>query len=169
MEFSNGLIGLFEVARAHGNDVKPPTTTLVLTDEGVTFDASEPVSIHYTLDGSRPTYASPMVSSAGLREGAAAIPLESGTTTAHWFSVDAAGNVESMYNPERRRQQLPQAGRDGRLTVGAAGAGEIGRTRGELRRIRLTGLHRPDAVGPHHFVVLVLDDVTVPHELAGVG
>ena len=78
MEFSNGLIGLFEVARAHGNDVKPPTTTLVLTDEGVIFDASEPVSIHYTLDGSRPTYASPMVSSAGLREGAAAIPLESG-------------------------------------------------------------------------------------------
>ena len=99
MEFSNGLVGLLEVARAYGNDVKPPTTTLVLTDEGVTFDASEPVSIHYTLDGSRPTYASPMVSSAGLREGAAAIPLESGTTTVHWFSVDAAGNVESMYNP----------------------------------------------------------------------
>ena len=27
----------------------------------------------------------------------------------------------------------------------------------------------PDAVGPHHFVVLVLDDVAVPDELAGVG
>ena len=40
-----------------------------------------------------------MVSSAGLREGAAAIPLESGTTTVHWFSVDAAGSVESRYNP----------------------------------------------------------------------
>ena len=99
MEFSNGLIGLFEVARADGNDVRPPTTTLVFTDEGVTFDASEPVSIHYTLDGSRPTYASPMVSSAGLREGAAPIPLEPGTTTVNWFSVDAAGNVEAKYNP----------------------------------------------------------------------
>jgi hypothetical protein len=40
-----------------------------------------------------------MVSSAGLREGAAAIPLESGTTTVHWFSVDAAGNVEGLYDP----------------------------------------------------------------------
>ncbi|MGH8824210.1 MAG: M14 family metallopeptidase [Jiangellaceae bacterium] len=99
MEFSNGLVGLLEVARAHGNDVTPPQTTLVLTDEGVTFDATEPVSIHYTLDGSRPTYASPMVSSAGLREGAAAIPLESGTTTVHWFSVDAAGNTEARYDP----------------------------------------------------------------------
>jgi hypothetical protein len=99
MEFSNGLEGLLEVARAHGNDVTPPKTTLVLTEEGVTFDATEPVSIHYTLDGSRPTYASPMVTSAGLREGAAPIPLEPGTTTVNWFSVDAAGNVEAKYNP----------------------------------------------------------------------
>ena len=31
---------------------------------------------------------------------------------------------------------------------------------------RLAGLHRADAVGPHHLVVLVLDDVAVPDELA---
>jgi hypothetical protein len=99
MEFASGLIGMFEVARAYGNDVTPPKTTLVLSGASITFDATEPVTIHYTLDGSRPTYASPMVSSAGLREGAAAIPLESGTTTVHWFSVDAAGNVEGLYDP----------------------------------------------------------------------
>jgi hypothetical protein len=40
-----------------------------------------------------------MVGSAGLREGEAAIELEPGTTTVHWFSVDAAGNVEAQYNP----------------------------------------------------------------------
>lgn len=99
MEFSNGLIGLFEVARAYGSDVKPPKTDLVLAEDGVTFDATEPVTIHYTLDGSRPTYESPMVSSAGLREDAAAIELEPGTTTVHWFSVDAAGNTEKRYDP----------------------------------------------------------------------
>ncbi|MFW5899379.1 MAG: M14 family metallopeptidase, partial [Jiangellaceae bacterium] len=99
MEFSNGLIGLFEVARAYGSDVKPPKTDLVLTDDGVTFDATEPVTIHYTLDGSRPTYESDMVSAAGLREDAEPIELEPGTTTVHWFSVDAAGNTESRYDP----------------------------------------------------------------------
>lgn len=101
MEFSSGLIGLLEVARAYGHDVRPPRTTLELTDDGVTFDAAEPVTVHYTLDGSRPTYASPRVASAGLREGAAPIVLPSGTTTVHWFSVDAAGNVERHYNPNR--------------------------------------------------------------------
>lgn len=99
MEFASGLTGLFEVARAYGNDVDPPKTTLVVTDSGITFDATEPVTIHYTLDGSRPTYASPMIAAAGLREGAAAIPLGPGTTTIHWFSVDAAGNVEAQYDP----------------------------------------------------------------------
>ena len=33
----------------------------------------------------------------------------------------------------------------------------------------LAGLRRSDAVGPHHLVVLVLDDVAVPDELAGVS
>lgn len=99
MEFSNGLIGLFEVAKAYGSDVVPPETDLVRTEDGVTFDATEPVTIHYTLDGSRPTYESPMVSSAGLREDAAPIELEPGTTTVHWFSVDVAGNTESRYDP----------------------------------------------------------------------
>ncbi|PSL04759.1 chitobiase/beta-hexosaminidase-like protein [Haloactinopolyspora alba] len=100
MEFSSGLIGLFEVARAHGTDVRPPRTTLELTDDGVVFDSTEPVTVHYTLDGSRPTYDSPMVRSAGLREGAAPVPVGTGTTRVHWFSVDAAGNVENRYDPD---------------------------------------------------------------------
>ncbi len=78
MEFASGLTGLLEVTRANGNDVTPPKTTLVITDGGVTFNATEPVTIHYTLDGSRPTYTSPMASSAGLREGAAPITLQPG-------------------------------------------------------------------------------------------
>ncbi|HEX6196092.1 MAG TPA: M14 family zinc carboxypeptidase [Jiangellaceae bacterium] len=99
MEFASGLIGLFEVAAAYGKDTTPPKTILELTDDGVTFDTSEPVTIHYTLDGSRPDYESAMVSSAGLREGEAAIELTSGTTTVHWFSVDVAGNTEARYDP----------------------------------------------------------------------
>ncbi|SEF17211.1 M14 family zinc carboxypeptidase [Jiangella alba] len=101
MEFSNGLVGLLEVARAYGRDNRPPRTTLELTDAGVTFEATEPVTIHYTLDGSRPTYESPRVESSGLREGAAPIPLGAGSTRVHWFSVDAAGNVENRYDPLR--------------------------------------------------------------------
>jgi hypothetical protein len=99
MEFSNGLTGLFEVARAYGNDHRPPRSTARLTPDGVVFPANEPVTVHYTLDGSRPTYASPMVESAGLREGAAPVSLPVGQTTVHWFSVDAAGNVEGRYDP----------------------------------------------------------------------
>jgi hypothetical protein len=101
MEFSSGLVGMLEVAHAFGRDNRPPRTDLELTDEGVTFDATEPVTIHYTLDGSRPTYASPMVESAGLREGPAPIELATGSTRVHWFAVDAAGNVENRYNPVR--------------------------------------------------------------------
>lgn len=99
MEFASGMTGLFEVARAYGKDSRPPKTTLELDGDEVTFDATEPVTIHYTLDGSRPTYSSPTVTSAGLREGPAPLELDTGTTTVHWFSVDAAGNVENRYDP----------------------------------------------------------------------
>jgi Chitobiase/beta-hexosaminidase C-terminal domain len=67
------------------------------------------VTVHYTLDGSRPTYASPMVESAGLREGAAPIPLPAGRTTVHWFTVDAAGNVERDYDPNGHRDNYRRA------------------------------------------------------------
>ncbi|TDD98963.1 zinc carboxypeptidase [Jiangella asiatica] len=101
MEFSSGLVGMLEVARAYGRDGRPPRTTLELTDDGVTFEATEAVTIHYTLDGSRPTYSSPRVESAGLREGAAPVAVGPGSTRVHWFSVDAAGNVENRYDPVR--------------------------------------------------------------------
>ena len=109
MEFSNGLTGLFEVALAYGNDVVPPRSRAELTDKGVIFPANEPVTVHYTLDGSRPTYSSPMVQSAGLREGPQPVALPSGRTTVKWFTVDAAGNVERNYDPNGHGDQYRKA------------------------------------------------------------
>ncbi len=37
-----------------------------------------------------------------------------------------------------------------------------------ILRAGLPRLHRPNAEGTHHFVILVLNDMTVPDELAGV-
>ena len=109
MEFSNGLTGLFEVALAYGNDHNAPRSQANLTDKGVVFTANEPVTVHYTLDGSRPDYSSPMVQSAGLREGPEPIALPSGRTTVKWFTVDAAGNVERNYDPNGHGDQYRSA------------------------------------------------------------
>jgi hypothetical protein len=98
-EFANGVIGLLEVAAAYGNDVTPPKSELVTSDEGITFTTSEDATVHYTTDGSRPTFESPRLSARAVRDGAETIPLPSGTTTVYWFSIDAAGNVESRYDP----------------------------------------------------------------------
>jgi len=87
----------------------PPRSRAELTDKGVIFPANEPVTVHYTLDGSRPTYSSPMVQSAGLREGPQPIALPSGQTTVNWFTVDAAGNVERNYDPNGHGDQYRKA------------------------------------------------------------
>ena len=58
----------------------------------------EPALVGQTLDGSTPTYSSPMYASAGIREGGELLQVPSGTTV-HWFSVDSAGNVERNYVP----------------------------------------------------------------------
>jgi hypothetical protein len=107
MEFSNGVMELYQVAKDWADDQRPPTSSLVQPGNGrydgpvaVTFDASEPVTIHYTLDGSNPTYHSPVYESAGIREGGEMITIDS-TTTIKWFSVDASGNVERNYKPGR--------------------------------------------------------------------
>lgn len=63
------------------------------------FEASEQVTIFYTLDGSPPTTSSPMIQSAGIREGAQSITIVE-TTTVHWFAVNAAGNVERNHDPD---------------------------------------------------------------------
>jgi len=99
------MIGLFEVAYQYATDDRPPHSTLS-PGEGaydgpvkVRFDTSEPATVYYTLDGSRPTFDSDKIQIAGTREGAETLTI-SKTTTIHWFSVDPAGNVEGNYDPE---------------------------------------------------------------------
>ena len=106
-EFANGLIELLEVTNDFSKDKKDPTSWV--TPEGgnydgpveVSFSWDEPVSIYYTLDGSRPTFDSPTLESAGIREGAETL-LITETTRLHWFAVDAKGNIENNYNPNKQ-------------------------------------------------------------------
>ncbi|WP_201741292.1 M14 family metallopeptidase [Pradoshia eiseniae] len=104
MEFSNGLIGLMEVAHNQAKDKANPRT---IADPGsgtykdkvdVSFITSEPATIYYTLDGSRPNFDSPKLMLSGLRESAESIEITE-TSTLNWFSVDIAGNIENNYNP----------------------------------------------------------------------
>lgn len=104
-EYANGLVELMRVAKDFGSDKVRPTSTLKVSPSStagnvvVRFDTSEPAAVFYTLDGSTPTYASPMYASAGLREGGELVQVPSGATV-HWFSVDSAGNVERNYRPD---------------------------------------------------------------------
>ena len=107
MEFANGLMELMEIALDFGKDSKRPNTSLVTSPGAsagsvdVEFDRTEPVTIFYTLGGSRPTFTSPQLMSAGIRELDEILTLTSDTTV-HWFSIDSAGNIENNYNPEGR-------------------------------------------------------------------
>jgi hypothetical protein len=103
MEFANGLVELMRVAHDFGKDHDRPVTTAVLTtneDGTVTlaFNRSEPATIFYTTDGSRPTFASPQIQSAGIRLLDETLSF-SVDTTVTWFSIDSAGNIENNYNP----------------------------------------------------------------------
>ena len=105
MEFANGLVELMRVARDFDQDNTRPLSTLSVTASAapgmvdVTFQTSEPAAVFYTLDGGRPTYASTLYAAAGIREGGQTLVMPAGTTV-HWFSVDAAGNVENNYRPD---------------------------------------------------------------------
>lgn len=105
MEFANGLIGMFEVAYEHAmNDTRPkskavPGSGRYSEPVEVAFETSEPATIYYTLDGSRPTFDSPTLQLAGVRESAETLLIEE-TTTIKFFSVDVAGNVEKNYKPD---------------------------------------------------------------------
>ncbi|GIJ79572.1 Chitobiase/beta-hexosaminidase C-terminal domain-containing protein [Micromonospora phaseoli] len=107
MEFSNGLVEMLRVARDFDTDKKRPSSSLSVTPSAtpgmvdVTFSTSEPAAVFYTLDRSRPTYDSTLYGSAGIREGGETLTVAAGTTV-HWFSVDAAGNVEKNYKPDGR-------------------------------------------------------------------
>ncbi|MEU2611275.1 M14 family zinc carboxypeptidase [Micromonospora sp. NPDC007271] len=104
MEFANGNIGILEVARAYATDkLQPKSTVQIVKQEAgsttFTFSTSEPANVYYTLDGSRPTFNSPKLALAGMREGVQNLTVNRGTTV-NWFSVDIAGNVESNYKPD---------------------------------------------------------------------
>lgn len=110
MEFSNGMIGMLEVALERDGDTTAPTSTLTVTSTGTgsadfVITTDEAAQVYYTTDGSRPTYDSPMVESAGLREGPAAVTVTSDTTV-RWFSVDMAGNVERNYDPDGKAKSF---------------------------------------------------------------
>ncbi len=110
MEFSNGMIGMLEVALERDGDTTAPRSTLTVTDTepgsaSFVITTDEAAQVYYTTDGSRPTYDSPMVESAGLREGPAEITVTS-STTVRWFSVDMAGNAERNYDPDGKGQNF---------------------------------------------------------------
>ncbi|WP_054754872.1 M14 family metallopeptidase [Piscibacillus salipiscarius] len=114
MEFANGLIGLFEVAYQHSKDHQPPKSE-INPGKGnydnpveVGFETSEPATVYYTLDGSRPTFESEVLQLGGTREPAETLTVDE-TTTIKWFSVDPAGNIEKNYNPLGSSQNYNQA------------------------------------------------------------
>jgi len=74
MEFANGWYGILEVARAYAADDEAPTSTSNVDGKGtydgqvdVLFETSEPATVYYTTDGSRPTWDSPTVEQDGVR------------------------------------------------------------------------------------------------------
>ena len=106
-EFANGLLELLAITNDFSKDKKTPTSTV--SPKGgkysgpveVSFSWDEPVSIYYTLDGSRPTFDSPTLESKGIREGAESLTITE-TTTLKWFAIDAKGNIENGYDPNKQ-------------------------------------------------------------------
>ncbi len=107
MEFSNGWIGILEVAAAATANTDAPRSKIVVKDRTAdtttfTFETSGPANVYYTLDGSRPTFDSPKLNLAGMREGPQTITIDASNGPAvevKWFSVDIAGLVENGYAP----------------------------------------------------------------------
>ncbi|MFG2062410.1 M14 family zinc carboxypeptidase [Micromonospora sp. NPDC048871] len=106
MEYANGIMEMFRIAAEWGKDKKAPTSTLVpgagrfSGPVDVRFEVSEPATIYYTTDGSRPTLDSPRYKATEFREPGEVFHVTE-TTTFHWFSVDAAGNIEKNYDPSK--------------------------------------------------------------------
>ena len=113
MEFANGLMEMIRLAYDFGKDHQRPSTKIHVVDNGddtaaVTFDRTEPVTVYYTLDGSRPTFTSTQVQSAGIRLLDETLTVSDGTTL-KWFSIDSAGNIENNYNPNSGSQNYNKA------------------------------------------------------------
>ena len=121
MEYANGVMEMFRIAREWGQDRQRPTSQLVPghgTYPGpvdVVFETSEPATVYYTTDGSRPTLESLRYKATEFREPGERFHV-TGTTTFRWFSVDTAGKVENGYDPAR----APTAGnfRQATITIG---------------------------------------------------
>lgn len=116
MEFSNGQISMLESALELQQDDEAPVSELVVTDrqeDSTSFQllaTSEAANIYYTLDGSKPTLDSPMVESAGLREGAEVFTVTD-KTKVQWFAVDMAGNREKL---QKDKVRVDHPGKKGR-------------------------------------------------------
>jgi hypothetical protein len=106
MEYANGVMEMFRIAEEWGKDRQRPTSELVPgqgTYDGpvdVVFQTSEPASVYYSTDGSRPTLNSLRYKATEFREPGETFHVTE-TTTFKWFSVDTAGNVERGYDPNR--------------------------------------------------------------------
>ncbi|TQJ23410.1 chitobiase/beta-hexosaminidase-like protein [Micromonospora sp. A202] len=107
MEYANGIMEMFRVAADWGKDKKDPTSRLIPGDGkyrgpvDVRFETSEPATIYYTTDGSRPTLESPRYAATEFREPGQVFHVTE-TTTFRWFSIDSAGNIEKNYDPTKK-------------------------------------------------------------------
>jgi hypothetical protein len=106
MEYANGIMEMFRIAAEWGNDNQQPTSKLVPGGGtyngpvGVRFETSEPATVYYTTDGSRPTLESPRYEATEFREPGQTLHVTE-STTFRWFSVDTAGNIEQNYDPTK--------------------------------------------------------------------
>ncbi|MFI6229605.1 M14 family metallopeptidase [Micromonospora echinospora] len=106
MEYANGIMEMFRIAAEWGKDKKKPTSELVpgggkyRGPVDVRFETSEPATVYYTTDGSRPTLESPRYEATEFREPGQVFHVTE-TTTFRWFSVDTAGNIERNYDPTK--------------------------------------------------------------------
>lgn len=129
MEFANGFIGLLDVALEQAGDKTNPESKAVpgsgryAKPVEVDIETSEPATVYYTLDGTRPTFSSAKIQLSGIREGAEKLKIAA-TTTIKYFSVDAAGNVENNYNPSGNNKNYNSA----TITIGGDQTKEPGAT-----------------------------------------
>jgi hypothetical protein len=110
MEFANGLMELVRVAYDFGKDHDRPVTSATLAENPdgtveLTFNRSEPATIFYTVDGSRPTFTSSQIQSAGIRLLDETLTFDVDTTVT-WFSIDSAGNIENNYDPNGTKKNF---------------------------------------------------------------
>ena len=101
MEFSSGNYGLLEAALEYSRDTEDPVAVMTgarasTTAIETTFKwINEPSVIHFTMDGSTPTLASPMWQAQAPRAPGQVFTVEE-TTTFKWIAKDLKGNVSDV-------------------------------------------------------------------------